>query len=132
MTILGLEGDDVLFVHDGRRIRQSDNLRLKDGKLVCGPKPFPRGLLIRPRIRSGETFPKFYPDSHRDIKDGQRAYIASSWARPFFMVVYLLIATAIIFGALLITTAITLFVAMIHAAILLGLDMLWMIERVAK
>jgi hypothetical protein len=131
MTILGFEGDDVLFVHDGRPIRQRDNLRLKDGKLVWRPKPLLRGLVTRSSVWSGKTFPKFYPHPYRDIKGEQQGDIASGRAGHFFMVVHLLIAAAIIFSASLITLVVTLFVAMIHDAILLALNMIWMVERVA-
>ena len=74
-------------------------MRLKDGKLVWGPEPFPRRLPIRPSVQPDEKFPKFYPHSYRDIKGELQGDIAYRSIRSFFMAVYLLIATAIIFSA---------------------------------
>src|SRR5690349_4673845 len=119
MTMLSLEAGDVLFVHDGRQIRQSDNLRLQYGRLVRGPKPVPL---------SGRAFDPVHPrsslphSSYRDIKGELQRDIESRIA-PFLIV----LAAVLISGVLVIVTAITLCTAMIHDAIPLYLNMVWML-----
>jgi hypothetical protein len=123
MTILSLEGDDVLFVHDGRQIRQSDNLRLKYGRLVRGPKPVSLSGRASDPLHPRSSL----PHSYREIKGELQREIESRIA-PFLIV----LSAGLIFGVLVIAAAITLCTSMIHDATLLYFNMVWMLERAAQ